>query len=137
MSSTRQNAMRNVAEAEIDRRLGKMHPRHRQELATSLVRQWITNDGYGGILTPSAYLWFHMVRPETGGFDVGFEAQAPRFLDRLREWQVPEESVPELLHQLNIRQNASCVSQDGRHLRLRMLPKEGMLLVAPMADEDA
>jgi hypothetical protein len=136
MSSIRQNALRNVAEAELDRRLGELDSQQKGELATSLVRQWITYDGHAGLVTPSGHFWFDMIRTD-GGFEVGFDAQPPRFMDRLREWKVQEDEIPELLHQLNLRQRASCQSQENRPLRLRMLPKERTLLVEPVAEEEA
>jgi hypothetical protein len=136
MSSTRQNALRNVAEAELDRRLGELDLRLREELATSLVRQWITCDGHAGLVTPSGHFWFRMIRTD-GGVEVGFDAQPPRFVDSLREWKVPEDEIPDLLHQLNLRQRASCQSQEGNHLRLRMVPNERTLLVQPVPEEEA
>jgi hypothetical protein len=137
MSSTKQNALRQVAEAELDRRLGPLDPRLRQELATSLVRQWITSDGHAGLVMSSGHCWFRMIRTEGGGFEVGFDAQPPRFMDRLREWQIVEDEIPELLHQLNLCQSASCLSQENLQLRLSMRPKERNLSVEPVADEDA
>jgi hypothetical protein len=137
MSSTRLNALRNVAEAELDRRLGQLDPRLRQDLATSLVRQWLTGDGHAGLVTPAGHLWFRMVRTEAGGFEVGFDAQPPRFLDRLRDWQVADRDIPRLLHQLNLSQEVWCRSDEGRQLRLRMVARERTLLVEPVAQEEA
>jgi hypothetical protein len=136
MSSTRQNALRNVAEAELDRRLGELDSRLRQELATSLVRQWITSDGHAGLVMPAGHYWFRMIRTDAG-FEVGFDAQPPRFLDRLHDWKVADDDIPELLHQLNLRQEVLCHSEEGRQLRLRMLAKERTLLVEPVAEEEA
>jgi hypothetical protein len=137
MSSTRQNALRNIAEAELDRRIGQLDPRMRQELATSLVRQWITSDGHAGLVTPLAHYWFRMIRTDAGGFEVGFDAQPPRFMDRLHDWKVPDGDIPELLHQLNLCQEVLCRSEAGRQLHLRMLAKERTLLVEPVAEEEA
>jgi hypothetical protein len=135
MSSTRQNALRNVAEAELDQHLGQLDSRLRQQLATSLVRQWITSDGHAGLVTVSAHYWFRMIRTDTG-IEVGFDAQPPRFLDRLHDWKVADDDIPELLHQLNLCQEVLCRSEEGRQLRLRVLAKDRTLLVQPVAEEE-
>ena len=45
------NALRQIAEHELDRCFHDLSPFTRDELATSLVRQWIGNDGNAVIVT--------------------------------------------------------------------------------------
>jgi len=135
MSSIKHTALRNVAEAELDSRLGDLDSRLKQELATSLVRQWLTNDGHAGLVTQSNHYWFRMIRTD-GGFEVGFDAQPPRFIDQLRGADVAEEQIPGLLHELSLCQSAQCQTQDGKSIRLRMIARERTLLIEPVADED-
>jgi hypothetical protein len=74
-------------------------------LATSLVRQWLTNDGHAGLVTPTQQHWFQLVaegdylevRVSTAEGDWG------RALSR--HWGVDEAEVPGLLHRLNLCQS--------------------------------
>jgi hypothetical protein len=135
MSATRPNPLRHVAETVLDERFGALDPRLRQDLATSLVRQWVTSGGHAGLVTRSHHFWFRIVRTDGGGYEVGFDAQPPRFLEVLRRAGVAEESIPGLLHQLNLCQSVRCRTQDGRFLRLGMNARERALRAEPAADE--
>jgi hypothetical protein len=133
MSSVRQSALRKVAEATLERHCGQLDPALKQELATSLARQWITNDGHAGLITRASHCWFRMVR-KGSGFEVGFDAQPPRFVDDLRRMQVDEEEIPVLLHQLNLCQSVWFQVSNGETWQLRMVARERRLLIEPVCD---
>ena len=44
--------LRKIAEGELSKQFLGLGPAVRDELATSLVRQWLGNDGHAGIVTP-------------------------------------------------------------------------------------
>jgi len=136
MASTKQGFFRKIAENELDRRLGNLEPALKQELSISLIRQWITNDGHAGLVTPSRHFWFHMVRKEDGGADVGFEAHPGRFAKTLLQWGVAEDQVPGLMHQLNLCQSVRHGTGDGRTLQLRMDAAKKMLSVQEAEEDD-
>jgi hypothetical protein len=136
MSSVKQNALRNVAEADLQARFGKLDPLFKQELATSLVRQWITHDGHAGLVTHTHNFWFQMIRTEAGLYEVGCESQPSHLLDELRAWNVKEDDFNALLHELCICQGAVCQTVDGRSIRLCLLPKEKVIRIQPASEEE-
>jgi hypothetical protein len=133
---TRHNPLRKIAEAELDRRFADLDSQLKQELATSLARQWLTNEGHAGLVTTSGHYWFKINRTQNGGFEVGFDAQPPRFVDNLRRANVAEDQLSGLLHQLSLCQSVVFPTQDGRILCLRMIAKERTLLIEPAANEN-
>jgi hypothetical protein len=134
MSSARSNPLRKIAEDQIERLFGDFDPRLKQELATSLVRQWITNDGYAGLVKSSSHHWLRLIRTD-GGFEVGRDDQPPRFVNQLRQGNVSEDQIPDVLHQLNLTQCTTCQTQDGGTIRLRMVAKERTLVIERADDE--
>jgi hypothetical protein len=136
MSSIKQNALRNVAEYDLKARFGDLEPQVQQEMATSLVRQWLTLDGYAGLVAQTHNFWFRMIRNDSGGYEVGCEQQTSYLLDALRACNVREEEFPALLHDLCICQSAVCQTADGRRIRIRILPKEKVVKIEPVASEE-
>jgi hypothetical protein len=136
MATIRQNALRKIAESELGRRLSGLDTRARQDLATSLVRQWITNDGHAGLVTPSGHYWFRMIRTPDGGFRVGFEAHPPRFVEVLRGADVAEDRIPDLLYELSVRQVVPCETQTGKSICVRMIAAEKTLRIEPPAPDE-
>ena len=57
------------AESELAKHFGDLDAPVRDELATSLVRQWLTNDGYAGLVTPTRQCWFQLLTREGGGLN--------------------------------------------------------------------
>lgn len=128
MNPIKQYPLRKIAENELARRLGDLDEAVRAELATSMVRQWLTNDGYAGFVLPTRQCWFLMV--VTGnGLEVGFDEVEGSWGHVLsHEWRVDEEEIPQLLHRLNVCQAATCRTADGLTVRLRIEPKERKVL---------
>jgi hypothetical protein len=135
MAATKPNVLRKIAESSLDRYLTGLDPEVKQELATTLARQWITGDGHAGLATPSHHFWFDLVR-KVNGFDVGFDRQPPQLAGKLREAGVPEEAIPGLLHKLNLCQTVLCETRDGRRYRVRMIARERKFLPEPVDAEE-
>jgi hypothetical protein len=124
MKPRRKLPLRKIAESQMERHFGNLDAAVRNELATSLVRQWITNDGYAGFVTPTRQYWFQMVA-KGEQLDVGCtEAQGNWGRILSRDYQVAEDEIPSLLHQLNLCQTVSWRTTDGRTIRLGIDPKE-------------
>ncbi len=136
MSSTRQNALRNIAEHDLEARFGDLNPAVKQEWAISLVRQWITDDGYAGLVTMTNCCWFRMIRNPEGTFEVGMERKPARFVAELLSLGVKEADLPALLHQVCILQSAVFETADGRTMQVRILPRLKRVRIEPIADAE-
>ncbi len=125
MKPVKRYPLRKIAENELTRCFDDLDSAVTNDLAISLVRQWLTNDGYAGLVTPTHECWFHMVPKEVSSVDVGLRKKKQNWSRHLtRRWQVDEEEIPELLHRLNLCQSVLCRTTDGRTIRLWMEPKE-------------
>jgi hypothetical protein len=136
MTPSRSQALRRIAEDQLDVRLGELDPQARQELATSLVRQWLGNDGHAGIITPSNNYWFRLERRADGGIEIGFEANPGSFAALLRNWGVAEEDMAHLLHQLSLRQAVRYRTEAGLALEVRLEPAQLTLRVNEVRGDD-
>jgi hypothetical protein len=124
MKPLKQFPLRKIAERQVDHQFGDLDASVRNDLATSLVRQWVRNDGYAGLVTPIRQYWFEMVA-KGEQLEVGCtEAKGNRGRILSRDWRVAEDEIPALLHQLNLCQSASWRTTDGRTIRLGIDPKE-------------
>jgi hypothetical protein len=136
MSPIKHYPFRKVAENILAKHFGDLDAAVRDELATSLVRQWITNDGHAGFVTPTRQFWF-TVATRGDGVEVGFSAVEGNWGRALSEdWGVAEEEILELLYRLNLCQSALCRNADGRTIRLRIEPKERTVRCEEQPAED-
>ena len=124
MNPIRQFPFREIAEKTLAKYFGKLEADLRNELATSLVRQWVSNDGHAGIITPTHQFWFQVV-PVSDGVEVT-SRPVKRNWGRVlsQKWDLSEDEIPGLLHQLNLCQSVLCRNADGRTIRLRVEPKK-------------
>jgi hypothetical protein len=138
MSSIKHHALRKIAENELAKHLGDLDAAVRNELATSLVRQWITNEGFAGLVMPTRRYWFRMIAKEDGGLELGVSKSEGNW-DRVltEEWHIDKEEVAGLLHRLNLCQFVLCRTIDGRTVRLRIEPKERTLRCEEAKAEEA
>jgi hypothetical protein len=124
MKPSKRLPLRRIAEGELAKQFLGLSAAVRDQLATSLVRQWLTNDGHAGLVTPSQQVWFQLVAEgdllevKVSTAEGGWGRALPR------HWGVPAAEVPELLHRLNLCQSASCRTADGGTVELRVEPKE-------------
>jgi hypothetical protein len=130
------HALRKIAEHELDQCFHGLAPATRDELATSLVRQWIGNDGNAVIVTRQFHLWFRMTKIGGGKTQVVRDPQPQTFVDDMRKSRVVEEQIPGLLHELSVRQSAECVTDYGQKIRLRVEPGKNMFFVELVLDDD-
>ncbi len=121
----RQNPLRKIAEGELRTIFGdNLSCEVENELATALVRQWITYDGYAGLLADEARFWLQVKKTGTG-HDVSRQQNNGCILEPfVRERGIDPADVPLLLHRLNVSQSAEVETLHGQRLRFFVKPKE-------------
>jgi len=118
----RQNGLRGLAEELLDRTFSGLEPALRADLATSLVRQWVTNGGRAVIATEDGLYWLGLERLADGGYLVSRTVEDAALADELRARGVLAAEIPDLLHDLTLRQCAGCETADGEEVLLRIDP---------------
>ena len=137
MNPKRRYPLRKIAENELAKHFGDLDADIRDARATSLARQWLTNEGYAGFVTATHQHWFQLVTKKGGELEVGFntaEGNWGRVLSQ--DWHVDEDKIPDFLHRLNLCQSARCQNADGRTICLRIDPKERVVRCHVQAEED-
>jgi hypothetical protein len=101
----------------------------RQDLTTSLVRQWVTYDGHATLFFEQQQAYFKVERTPSGGYRLGKErlkpTAVPHWIRQLKEdWKINPEKVPDLFDQLNRGQSAEVTNDEGIPVRLWVDPKK-------------
>ncbi len=136
MNPVKRPPLRMIAENELNKHFGDIDTAVRNELATSLVRQWLTNDGHAMVVTSTHQFWFRIVA-RSDGCEVGFNKAKSNWGRILSQsWHVDEEEIPGLLHQLNLCQSVLCHTTEGRMVRLWIEPKERTVRSEEQAGEE-
>lgn len=130
------NALRKIAEHELSCCFHGLSATACDELATSLVRQWIGNDGNAVIVTRDFQFWFRIKKLDNGQMHVVRDVQPQTFVDQIRKSRVIEDQIPSLLHELNLRQSADAATDYGEKVRLRVEPANSTFFVELVADND-
>jgi hypothetical protein len=128
--------LRIIAERVLTQRFGDLGAALLADLATSLVRQWLTYNGHAGIITQVQQFWFS-VCPNGESLDVGFgdgRGMLGHVLER--QWLVPADDVPELMHRLNICQSAVCRTTRGTSVRVSIIPQERTVRFEDVAEDE-
>lgn len=136
MPSIKPNLLRKIAEDQLGDCFHDLDAATRNELAISLVRQWITCDGNAVIVACDRHFWFRMKPMAAGQSQVVRDIEKGTFIDRMRRFRVMEEQIPHVLHDLNIRQCARCYSAIGQLLQLRVDPAKRKFHIEVIRDED-
>ena len=136
MSSTKPNALRTIAEHELNACFGNLSPNTRDELATSLVRQWITSDGAAMVVTRDHHFRFNLSRLGDGNTQVVRKVEAGVFIEHLRRSRVIEDEIPRLLHELSVCQSTRCYTDYGEELQLRVDPAKAMFYIEFVPDAE-
>jgi hypothetical protein len=105
-----------------------------EDLATSLVRQWVSYDGNATLFLGGRQVYLVLGQTPLGKPRVVPLAAPEGWLKELsREWKVRPDDLPEALDHLNRGQSAEVVNADGVPLRLWVNPKEKTRGVEPLA----
>ena len=103
------------------------------DLATSLVRQWVSYDGNATLFLGGRQVYLVLGQTPLGKPCVVPLAAPEGWLKQLsREWKVRSDDLPEVLDQLNRGQSAEVINADGVPLRLWVNPREKGRGVEPL-----
>jgi ribosomal protein S27E len=132
-------ALRQLAEELLDQ-IGEDEPipeGERDDLATSLVRQWITYNGCATLFVGEQQVYL-VLRQTVLGQPCVFAEPAPHGWMRqlTHDWKVSPDDLPEVIDRLNRGQSAEVVNGDGVPLRLWVNPQEKSRGVEPLAGND-
>jgi hypothetical protein len=96
-----------------------------EDLATSLVRQWLTYDGNATLFLGGEQLNLRLDRSPLGKLRILEEVAPPAGVRWLAEqWKIDPQELPDLYAQLNRGQSADVINDDGIPLRLWVNPRE-------------
>jgi hypothetical protein len=106
------------------------------DLATSLVRQWITYDGNATLFLGERQLYLVLDKTLLGKPCLIPEPALPGWTKGLlRDWKIQPEDLSEVFDQLNRGQSAEVVNADELPLRLWVDPRQRSKGVEPLAAE--
>jgi hypothetical protein len=136
MARIRRFALRKIAENEIAECFGDLDAVVRSDLATSLLRQWLSCEGHAGIVTATHQWWFRLI--EKGDHvDVGFGRGVGNLGKILmEEWGLEKAEIAQILHRLNLCQSVLHQTGDGRTIRLGIEPRERAVWCEEQSGED-
>jgi hypothetical protein len=130
--------LRRLAEALVDEMDadGELPEAERADIATSLVRQWLTYDGRAILFHGEEQVCITLGRTPLGRPCVVPESAGRGWVRLLaRDWKIHPDDLPEVLDQLNRGQSAEVVNADDVPLRLWVNPGQGRRGVEPLAPE--
>jgi hypothetical protein len=108
----------------------------REDLVTSLVRQWITYDRNATFFFGDQQVYLVLAATPLGKPCIVPETAQPRWFDRLQEdWKIDPAELPAILAELNLAQSAETTSTDGIPLRLWVNPKDRSRGVEPLVKQ--
>lgn len=106
------------------------------DLATSLVRQWITYEGKATLFLDERQIYFLLTRTPLGRTTADIEEVQSTFIDNaVADWNINEDELPEIFQQLNRGQSAEFENMDGLLLRLWVDPKTQRKGIEPLVPE--
>jgi hypothetical protein len=136
MRPVEHSPLRRLAEYELKKCFADLEDTVRKDLAISLIRQWITNEGHAGIITPMDNCWFRLMR-KGDRHDVGLTHEDGTWGDVLsNEWGLDEIEVLALLHRLNLCQSALHRFKDGRTICITIDAREQSVQCHIVKDPD-
>jgi len=114
---------------------GATLPIDQNELATSLVRQWITYDGHAMLLIGDEQFQINLTPKPEGGYCVGKFARPNKWAKLLpQDWKIESDNLSEIFDQLNRGQSVEVTNSEGLPLRIWANPQEGGMGVEPLAN---
>lgn len=130
--------MRKIASDELDKIFPGLAKAAREELVTSVVRQWLTNDGWAGVFTVPVTYWLHLKedKKKKNRAMAGVLAFPSEMWKHLRTWKISEQDLPGVLHQLSISQSAVFTNREGLDVRVSAEPREKVVRFGEVKDED-
>jgi hypothetical protein len=136
MRPVKQSPLRKIAENELAKCFTDLEDAVRNDLAISLVRQWLTYDGHAGIITPMDECWFRLIT-KGDRLEVGLTHEDGTWGEVFSNaWGLDEIEILALLHRLNLCQSALYRLTDGRTIRISIDPNEQAVQCLELTGED-
>ena len=126
--------MRNIAGCEIDKLFPGLAEGPRTELVTSVIRQWLTNEGWAGLFTIAVNYWLNLIE-RNGKALAGVMVHPSEIRRRLKTWLVDEADLPGIVHQLSLSQSATFVNAANQSVRVSTNPKEHSISFDELKDD--
>lgn len=110
--SIKPHLLRAIANAELEKIFPGQAREPREELVTSVVRQWTTSAGRAGVFTVAVHHYLTVL--ETGGRVLaGTEVLPGTLKQHLAKWGVVERDLPRIAWDLSVAQTALLVNNEG------------------------
>jgi hypothetical protein len=127
--------MRHVARCEVERLFPGIAPKPLDDYATSLVRQWQTNDSRAGVFTVAVNYWLHL-ELRNGKLNAVLETCPSRMKEFLEQWGAQQHDLAVIVQRLSLAQRATFVNAHGLTVRVTAHPKDHSFQFAAVKDED-
>src|ERR1700676_2247073 len=115
---------------------GEILPAEREDLATSLVRQWITYEGNATRFVGQQQVNLILAKTVAGTCRIVSNPGLAAWMNRLnQDWKISPEEFPDIFWQLNRGQSVEVTNSEGIPLRLWVNPKERSMGVEPLVKE--
>jgi hypothetical protein len=108
----------------------------RDDLVTSIVRQWMTYDHHATLLLDEhRQFYFKVETTPLGAINVSVRKSDADWTGFIDDWKIDPDDLPAIIHQINRGQGAETISIDGRPLRIYVDPQKSTCGVEPMDEE--
>lgn len=122
---TKSAVLRAIASDGVEKCLPDLTPEEKDGLITSVVRQWITHEGHAFLMNEEAERCYLVLRQTADGYEMTVnEVDGDALNPFLCDWQIDRELIPEIVHDLNLRQSAEVTNRNGLALRFSVNPQK-------------
>ena len=133
--SIQPHVLRAIAIAEIEKIFPGQAREPREELVTSVVRQWTAYDGNAGVFTIAIH-YYLTVRHRDGQVLAGTEVLPGTLKQHLATWGVVERDLPRVAWDLSVAQMALLVNNEGITVRVTSDPRDHTFRFEELPDAD-
>jgi len=131
----RPHVLRTIAHAELEKIFPGQARDVREELVTSLVRQWTTYEGRAGLFTVPVHYWLSVVEVE-GSVHAGTEVLPGTLKQHLGSWGILDRDLPHVVHELSVAQSATFINGEGLTVRVQADPRDHTFRFEEVSDEE-
>lgn len=126
--------LRAIAHAELEKVFPGQASAAREELVTSVVRQWTTYGGNAGVFTLHVHYYLTVEQIGTQ-VRAGTEVLPGLLKQHLAPWGVVDRDLPGIVHELSVTQSATFVNLDGLTVRVTSDPRDHTFRFEEVPDE--
>jgi hypothetical protein len=112
--------LRKMASHVIEQAFGDIPDGKGEDLATSLVRQWLTNAGVARVIVWDGWFVFHLEERDDGYHHTRDPLRGRGMKDLAQQLSLREEDIPGFQHSLNVRHRAEATNRFGDEVAVRI-----------------